>query len=509
MKLENGAFGRYLFLLLFLLLPFGAIAQTDAYRHTVAEGETLFRISKQYGVTVEQILNLNPGLTAETLKSGATVLVPAGGAGLGPAGTNCRTMHKVKKKETLWSIAQQYGLKPEELLQANPDIDPTTSKLKKGSYICIPYVRVAIEPKEVKAVGYNELKLAVILPLKGSGEVVFRSIEYYRGLLMAADRMKQRGRNITIYAYDEPASSASIASTLQKVRDNGVQLVVGPLYPGHFDDLSRLTKEQDIKWMVPFSSKVAELSANPQLFLVNAPEDRKVAFAADLFHQSFPRAKVVFLHSASGNEAAFVREMRSALVRSGHPVADLYAGYTAENMKNALAKDGEQTVFVPDANDRSGANAVLKLQEEFRSVAPSAQTALFAYPEWISYASELRSAYSAANTYLFTNFFTNPYDTRTKQFESGYRRWFGAGLMDVDPRMGLLGYDTGLFMMEGLMTYGKQFAAQELAVPLLQSDLHFVGSSQGGGYVNDCMQFIHYRRDGVIEKLSPAAAASK
>lgn len=81
--------------------------------------------------------------------------------------------------------------------------------------------------------------------------------------------------------------------------------------------------------------------------------------------------------------------------------------------------------------------------------------------------------------------------------------------MDVDPRMGLLGYDTGLFMMEGLMTYGKQFAAQELAVPLLQSDLHFVGSSQGGGYVNDCMQFIHYRRDGVIEKLSPAAAASK
>ena len=47
-----------------------ASAQGVASRHTVQAGETLYRISKAYGVAVEEIVRANPGLTAENLKKG-------------------------------------------------------------------------------------------------------------------------------------------------------------------------------------------------------------------------------------------------------------------------------------------------------------------------------------------------------------------------------------------------------------------------------------------------------
>ena len=41
-----------------------------------------------------------------------------------------RDMHKVKKKETLYSISRDYGITLEELIQANPEMASPDYKLK-------------------------------------------------------------------------------------------------------------------------------------------------------------------------------------------------------------------------------------------------------------------------------------------------------------------------------------------------------------------------------------------
>ena len=63
---------------LFALTCGAASAQSPAGQvsHTVQPGETLYRISRQYGVTVEQIVRLNPGLQGTAVKSGQTLLIP-------------------------------------------------------------------------------------------------------------------------------------------------------------------------------------------------------------------------------------------------------------------------------------------------------------------------------------------------------------------------------------------------------------------------------------------------
>jgi len=58
-----------------LILSVGAAAAAPQY-HTVARGETLFGLAQRYGVTVAEFLEFNPGLIPENLQVGRRLLIP-------------------------------------------------------------------------------------------------------------------------------------------------------------------------------------------------------------------------------------------------------------------------------------------------------------------------------------------------------------------------------------------------------------------------------------------------
>lgn len=85
--------------------------------HKVEAGETLYGISKRYGVTVDQILEHNPTADAG-LEIDQILKVPY------VARTNTRksanpNTHIVAEKETLFSISRQYGVTIDELKEWN------------------------------------------------------------------------------------------------------------------------------------------------------------------------------------------------------------------------------------------------------------------------------------------------------------------------------------------------------------------------------------------------------
>ena len=45
-------------------------------------------------------------------------------------------MHKVKRKETIFSVSREYGISEQELIAANPELK---KGMKKGQFLCIPY----------------------------------------------------------------------------------------------------------------------------------------------------------------------------------------------------------------------------------------------------------------------------------------------------------------------------------------------------------------------------------
>lgn len=492
--------------LLFLLLPVTALAQQTVLRHTVQQGETLYGLSVKYGVTAEQIVRANAGLTAENLKAGATIVIPPNGT----AQPECKEMHRIKKGETLWSLSRQYGITVDQLVAANPEMAAADYKLKKGRTICIPYPAPAASVAEpvadslfeaARCAPLEKINIALILPLTSEGAEGKRSVEYYRGFLMAVEAMKKSGKSVSVFAFDERQSDTSLDSVLGKIRDYHAHLIIGPVYPSHFEEVCNFAAAEGIKVCAPFSSKLQQIATCPQLFLMNAPDANKHAYAADLFMQSFPTAKVVFVLSGQNNEASFTRLLSEKLRSAGSETATLPSGFEPENLKDLVAPD-RLTILVPTSSDRHTLTALLQKLKAFRTKYPRSLTALFGYPDWLAFKGRDSDDLFDANTYVFTHFYYNPQSPQVRAFETDYQRWFNTKMIETYPRMALLGYDEGLYMMTGLAQYGTGFTTQGIDVPLLQTHIAFEGSgTTGGGHINRSMVFIHYMPNGSIQRI--------
>jgi membrane-bound lytic murein transglycosylase D len=93
--------------------------------HVVRYGDTLWSMSRHYGVTVEMIEQHNPGISGRYLKIGETIIVPSFG-GVPPARAvtvtapaNFTNTQVVQKGETFWSLGRKYGIDPQDLAEAN------------------------------------------------------------------------------------------------------------------------------------------------------------------------------------------------------------------------------------------------------------------------------------------------------------------------------------------------------------------------------------------------------
>ncbi len=85
--------------------------------HKVDEKETLYAISRRYGASVESILKSNPGASAN-LEIGQILRVPYDKkVSVKPAPNN--TVHRVASGETMYSISRSYGVTVDDLRKWN------------------------------------------------------------------------------------------------------------------------------------------------------------------------------------------------------------------------------------------------------------------------------------------------------------------------------------------------------------------------------------------------------
>lgn len=146
-------------LALFLLVLFvGCKATAQQFKtHAVQKGETLYSIAKQYKVTPFNILKHNKEIKqGDVLKPNTILVIPlnAGSSQTTPTVTNDTeenaaaeqeepigfSTHRVRKRETLYGIAQRYTITEEDIKRYNREL--YASQLKKGMRIQIPEYRV-------------------------------------------------------------------------------------------------------------------------------------------------------------------------------------------------------------------------------------------------------------------------------------------------------------------------------------------------------------------------------
>ena len=102
--------------------------------YIIRTGDTLFRLASRYGTTVEAIIAINPGLDPNSLQVGRIICIPT----IAPPVPSCPGgfLYVIRAGDTLFSIGQRYNVSVQDLIAANPGIDP--NRLRIGQQICIP-----------------------------------------------------------------------------------------------------------------------------------------------------------------------------------------------------------------------------------------------------------------------------------------------------------------------------------------------------------------------------------
>ena len=141
----------------FVFLFSSCVAQTSQdgiQKHTVAKGETVYQIAKQYQVTPFDIYRLNPD-AKEGIQENTTLLIPKKGSNTKQLSQNTDDVkkHIVETKETLYSIAKKYEVSVADLKEWNEADLKDGLKIGQEIIVFVKYAPINsgyVEVKEIK-----------------------------------------------------------------------------------------------------------------------------------------------------------------------------------------------------------------------------------------------------------------------------------------------------------------------------------------------------------------------
>lgn len=504
--------------------------------HTIQAGETLYQLTLKYNVTVQAICTANPGLSASNFRIGQVISIPAQTA-IQPAKENLsetaaqtssgkktdwRDMHKVERKETIFSISRQYGISEEELIAANPELKK--GKLKRGSFLFIPYPaskQPAKEPEKTPArIPSNEelfaqnkqsfkkiqnIKAAVLLPFtegKNRDEQM-RMVEYYEGFLMAVDSLKRQGVSVNLYTYDTKGKSDVAQSILAKEEMKNMDIIFGLAHAANVKTLAEFAEKNQTRVVVPFSPEVEQVFKNPYIYQVNTPQSYLYSEVYEHFLRKFSKANIVFLDAGTGQneKAEFIKGMKNEL--KTNQVAYKHIS-NSDTLKILAAIDStRENIFIPTSGKDLSLTRLIPQLTQIRRSYPNVDLHLFGYPEWQTYTQDYLASFYELDTYFYSSFYTNNLFPAAVRFTQEYRRWYSKDMANIFPKYGMLGFDTGYFFLKGLAQEGSQLEnnLNRVQVTPIQTGFKFERVNNWGGFINRKVFFVHLTKDFELIKL--------
>ncbi len=425
-----------------------------------------------------------------------------------------REMHKVKKKETLFGIARQYGLTVQELLDANPEMNKPGYELKKDDFILIPYAKdqtpaatpapTTLASKPVASKQKNKtIKLGVMLPLHDINGDGRRMVEYYRGLLMACDSLKKLGISVDVHAWNTP-DNADIAPVLRDKAAKQCDLIIGPLYSKQMAQLSDFVTQNDIRLVIPFSINAPQLMTNKNIFQIyQSPLDFNESVISQ-FLSRFAGYHPVFIdcNDSTSQKGAFTFSLRKQLDAKGIDYGITNLNTTGASFARSFSKSKPNVVILNTGRSPELNSAIAKLNG-LTTPASGIKVTLFGYTEWLMYTNYLLDSFYKYDVYIPAAFHYNPLTSRTLRVQQKYRWNFHQDMMNAQPRFAITGFDHGMFFLQGFHQYGKDFTGAPgiLGYEPVQTPLKFERIANGG-LRNRSLYFVHYMPEHRLETIS-------
>ena len=427
---------------------------------------------------------------------------------LGADAQQIQTVHKVKKRETIFGIARDYNITIEDLIGANPEMQQPGYELKKGSTINIPFPKQNTQqPAETAPVApiKTSLDIGVMLPLHNVDGDGRRMIEYYRGLLMAVEKLKADGISINVRAWNV-AQTDDINTTLIQQGADKSDIIFGPLYSKQVKALGDFCKKNKIRMVIPFSINGDEVERNEFIYQVYQPAEtfnqKSVTSFIDRFSNCHPI--IIDCNDSTSNKGTFTYALRKKLEERGIQYSITNLRSSIEMFEKAFSTTKRNVVILNTGRSPELTQTMHKL-DALLAHSPGYMISMFGYTEWQMYEkyNQNQTYFHKYDVYIPSSYFFNEQSGYIQSFQNTYKSKFGVDMMNALPHFALTGYDQGVFFIGGVYKFKGQFygARNQIYNTSLQTPYHF-SKTPNGGFRNDAYLLVHYQKNGGIETIN-------
>jgi len=513
-------------------------------QHTVNQGETAYSICKRYGITIENLIEDNPGLDPTQLsigqqlnirKAAMNTVAPEAvdqnfqqySAALNSVSPDF-VYHTVEKGETIYSLTRLYGV-TEQDIRDNNDI---SDGLKAGQMLKLPVhpgaegsaapttpppvpagengvVEAPSEPAvpavsngpEVPAIDSvrrprqpNHIDIALLLPIKGADGVSANFMDFYKGALIALADLRAKGISGQVRVCNDTRSETEVRSCLERSDMQAVDLIIGPVYESELQPVLDFAREK----MVPVVSPLATIDDHQSNLLWQmspAPEMKYEKLRAVLQGD-----KNVVVVRSEVNDTEFEKGILP-LLPAGHATINYRRKMAASEIENNLSGEKEN-VFVILTQDATEIDEIMarlsSIQANLvaRGIRNPVVTVVGA-SRWQRFTGADRNLYFKLRLTFVSPYYAERSDQRIIDFDRRYIDAFGT----LPSLYSYRGFDAvKLFGGAGAgdITGDLARTVNGTGAGLLQMPYHFVQSSPNGTHVNEAWGLVEYHDDYTI-----------
>ena len=491
--------------------------------HTVQPGETLYGIARTYHVSEDAILKANRGASAENLQPGQRLIIPETESEDETPSYNEEgfVYHRVKRKETLYSIANYYTVTIEEIRAVNPELGWGGPKADQVIRIPAPQVTehqqdvdavqwelsspYAADDNEVEVYDYPALddrhnninrtyQVAFLIPfdfrgmepldslLKDTESVTRRNriierynmeqkipqsvhfLEFFQGTLLAIDSLRQTGMKLDVRYYD---TRKSIDRTLEILSEDELEdfdLFIGPFYPYNLSIVSAFSRKHRIPLVTPFYNDLDFVVSNPYMFQLSPSLGRGYREAAKLV-ASKHMYNIVYVRQNDSLDLE-KHEYFKQLIFDGFD--DYHPGDPVRFKEVILELKRTDKIIHSLSPDKKNLVVVPTADEALASSVVSSlyyqlnnyDIEVIGTPFWTEFSSIDFRYYHKLNLVFNSSFWVDYHDPGVERFMSEFRNHF-YNEPTINSKKGInygiLGHDISFYFLNALRIYGPRF----------------------------------------------------
>lgn len=498
--------------------------------HIVKPGETVYRITKTYNISKDELIKLNPEypkLQDNLLSVGQKLKVKVAEKKIfyvsREEDLKKFVTHTVSPKETVYSLTRFYNISKDNLVSLNPEFpELADNNLSIGQVLRIKPIEESVSSDNLAIYSdtiakTSPIKLALLLPFKtqeydslspekifnrtksksvGSANLANMVTDFYFGAEMAIDSLINKGVKVDVSVFDTGNRGKLVEKILERDQLDNMDVVIGPFYSDKFELVADKISSPVV---FPHFSKRQKNFSSSRIIKSAPDKETHSNFLADYLNQVY-NGETIFIVSDGQTQSENQSKLIEARLKQNDAISNIYMlkpekGYIKKDRFTSKMKPNVHNWVILTSDNKSAIadalNSMVVLPEDV-----TAQ--VFAINKNTSTYNEIDNNTLARVDFTYvTDHYSDEKDQNLKQFIKKYR----AKNKDIPSDYAIRGFDLTYDILIRLASGEELTDTFKQGVSMRLKNKFNFNKKFLGSIGNNGLFIVRYNRDLSLDRL--------